>query len=153
VIGRSDGGANQDEVTVIETNVDDSTPEHLGFLMERLFAEGALDVSFTPILMKKNRPGTMISVISRPEEGERLARLVLTHSSSLGVRMQRMERRSLPRRQEVVETPFGPVRVTIARAGEVTKIAPEFEECARIARERGVPLPVVMEAAIRGVRR
>lgn len=150
VIGRVDPAVERDEVTVVTTNVDDSTPEALGFVMERLFDDGALDVTFTPVQMKKDRPGVTITVIARPADGDRLARLLLLHTSTLGVRMERVGRILLPRKQDEVQTPFGPVRVTVARVGGVAKVIPEYGDCARIARERGLTLSAVMDAAVRG---
>jgi len=138
-----------DEVVVIEANLDDMTPEQLGYAMERLLAAGALDVSFTAIQMKKNRPGTLLGVIARPEQASALAQTVLRETTTLGVRMHRAERLIAPRRQETVQTPFGPVRVKLKLLGERPVAAPEFEDCAALARAHGVPLADVYSAAQR----
>jgi uncharacterized protein (TIGR00299 family) protein len=140
-------GLGEDEVVVIEANLDDATPELLGFAMESLFEAGALDVFFTPIQMKKNRPGTLLGVIGRPEQATDLAALVLRETTTLGVRLRRSQRLIASRRQETVATPFGPVRVKLKMLGGRTVVSPEYEDCARVARERQVPLADVFRAA------
>jgi uncharacterized protein (DUF111 family) len=136
-----------DEVMVIEANLDDATPELLGYAMERLFEAGALDVFFTPIQMKKNRPGTLLGVIGRPDRASALAEVILRETTTLGVRLRRSERLIAGRRQETVLTPFGPVRVKVKLLGERAIAAPEYEDCAQVAREQGVPLADVYRAA------
>lgn len=136
-----------DAVIVIESNLDDATPELLGYAMERLLAAGALDVYFTAIQMKKNRPGTLLGVIARPEQARELAQLILRETTTLGVRMTRTERLIARRRQETVQTPFGAVRVKLKLLGERAIAAPEYEDCAEIARTQGVPLTDVYRAA------
>ena len=131
----------------IQTNLDDATPEELGFAMERLLDAGALDVAFSPLQMKKNRPGVLVRVLGRPEDGERLARLVLEHTSALGVRVQAIERLITRRSERSVATPWGEVRVKIKHLGERELVAPEYEDCARVARAAGVPLREVYAAA------
>jgi len=140
-----------DQVVLMETNLDDTTPEVCGYLMERLFAEGALDVFFTPIQMKKNRPGTKVSVLSPPEKVPALLEAIFAETTTLGVRMALMERRKLPRRMVTVSTPYGPVRVKVGlgKDGSVRVASPEYEDCRRIAEEKGVPLRTVYEAAAR----
>ena len=142
-----DLGLLRDEVVVLETNLDDASPELLGYAMERLFEAGALDVYFTPIQMKKNRPGTLLGVIAPPERAGQLASLVLSETTTLGVRMHRATRLIAERRRVTVETPFGPVRVKQKLLGNRTIGAPEYEDCARLAREHGVPLADVYRAA------
>src|SRR4051812_14880939 len=137
----------QDEVVVIEANLDDASPEHLGYTMERLFEAGALDVYFTPIQMKKNRPGTLLGVIARPEGVSALADLILRETTTLGVRMRRSQRLIAERRQDTVLTPFGEIRVKLKLLGDRTIAAPEYEDCARLAREQQVPLAEVYRAA------
>ena len=139
-------GVLQDEVVVLETNLDDASPELLGYTMERLFEAGALDVYFTPIQMKKNRPGTLLGVISPPERAGQLAALVLAETTTLGVRMHRATRLIAERRRVTVETPYGPVRVKQKLLGDRAIGAPEYEDCARLAREHGVPLADVYRA-------
>jgi uncharacterized protein (DUF111 family) len=132
---------------VIEANLDDASPEHLGYAMERLFEAGALDVYFTPIQMKKNRPGTMLGVIGRTEQVFTLAGLILRETTTLGVRLRRSQRLIAGRRQETVPTPYGEVRVKLKLLGERAVGAPEYEDCARLAREQQVPLADVYRAA------
>jgi uncharacterized protein (DUF111 family) len=143
----SGAGLRADEVVVIEANLDDATPELLGYAMERLFEAGALDVYFTPIQMKKNRPGTLLGVIGRPERSSALAEVVLRETTTLGVRIRRSERLIAGRRQETVLTPFGPVQVKLKLLPDRAVPAPEYEDCARLAREQQIPLADVYRAA------
>ncbi|KAB0667549.1 nickel pincer cofactor biosynthesis protein LarC [Oryzomonas japonica] len=138
-----------DAVVVAETNIDDSTPEVLGYVMERLFEEGALDVFFTPVQMKKNRPATQLSFLCRPEELENLARLVLAETTAIGLRHYPAGRIVLERRVEELQTPLGPVRFKlVSDGGLLLRAAPEYEDCRRIARERGIPCREVMEQVV-----
>nr|BBH91312.1 TIGR00299 family protein [Thermosporothrix sp. COM3] len=137
-----------DEVDVIETNIDNMSGELLGGLMERLFAAGALDVAYIPLQMKKNRPATLLTVLCAPEQSEKLALLLLSESATLGVRMQRMQRLKAWRAQERIDTPFGSMLVKVKRLGtRVISAVPEYEECARLARERDVPLEEIYMVA------
>lgn len=140
-----------DTVVEIQTNLDDSSPEELGFAMERLLEAGALDVAFSPLQMKKNRPGVLVRVLARPAEAAELARLVLEHTTALGVRMQTMQRLIARRASRVVATPWGEVRVKIKLLGEREIGAPEYEDCARVARAAGVTLRAVYAAAQQAV--
>ncbi len=141
------GGASDETTSLIEANLDDTTAEALGFAMERLFAAGALDVYFTPIQMKKNRPATMLSVICPVREESAMASLVLRETSTLGVRISRTERMTAARRTDTVQTTYGEVRVKVKSFEGVERPSPEYEDCARIAREKGLPLPEVMRVA------
>jgi pyridinium-3,5-bisthiocarboxylic acid mononucleotide nickel chelatase len=141
-----------DWVTVIETNIDTMTGEALGGLMERLLAAGALDVAYTPLQMKKNRPAVMLTLICRVEDEDALARLLLSEANTLGVRLQHMQRRKAQRAQQTIETPFGKMQVKVKLlGGRVISAAPEYEECRRIAIERGLPLEEVYEIARQAV--
>ncbi len=136
------------EVAVVECEIDDLPGEGFGFLMERLLGAGALDVYFTPVQMKKNRPGTLVTLLCRPDRLEPLAGLLLLESGSLGCRIQRAERIEAEREMITVETPFGPVAVKRARlAGRPFAAAPEFEDCRRIALASGVAWREVYRAA------
>ncbi len=136
-----------DDVIVVEANIDDSTPELLGYAMERLFDEGALDVFFTPIQMKKNRPGVMLSFLCRQQDFDRLSRLLLVETSAIGLRYYRTDRMILLRQIVEEHTEFGPVHFKQVRDdnGKVLRAAPEYEDCRRIAREKGIPCREVME--------
>jgi uncharacterized protein (TIGR00299 family) protein len=146
-IGQPVGASASDEVSLLETNLDDMTPELIGAAMERLFAAGALDVYFTPIQMKKNRPGTMLSAIVPPGREGELAKLILRETSTLGVRVQRRWRYKAERWSGTADTPWGPVRVKVKSLdGELTA-APEYDDCLRVAREQNVPIAEVYAAA------
>jgi uncharacterized protein (TIGR00299 family) protein len=140
-------GLRQDRVVEIQTNLDDATPEELGFAMERLLEAGALDVTFSPLQMKKNRPGVLVRVLGRPEDGRRLAELVLEHTSALGARVQTIDRLVVRRSERSVATPWGDVRVKVKHLGDRELVAPEYEDCARLARAANVPLSQVYAAA------
>lgn len=140
-LGQKAAGTTAKRVAVAETHIDDESPEILGFLMERLFEEGALDAAFSPLQMKKNRPGVKLTVVCEPQALERLARVVLSESSAIGLRWHHAERIVLERETVERETSLGPVKVKLLREGEkLVRIVPEFEECRRIAREKGLPL-------------
>ena len=127
-------------VMELSCNLDDSTPEELGFAMERLFEDGALDVFTTPIGMKKNRPGVMLTVLCKSEESEKLLQCLFRHTTTLGVRESVCPRYTLRRSFRTVETEAGPVRMKCAEGFGVRREKPEFEDLARIARERGISL-------------
>ena len=127
-------------VMELSCNLDDSTPEELGFAMERLFEEGALDVFTTPIGMKKNRPGIMLTVLCKPKQSEKLLQCLFRHTTTLGVRESVCPRHTLRRSFRTVETEAGPVRMKCAEGFGVRREKPEFEDLARIARERGISL-------------
>jgi uncharacterized protein (DUF111 family) len=147
LVGGEVSGTQRDQVVEIQTNLDDSTPEALGFAMERLLEAGALDVAFSPLQMKKNRPGVLVRVLARPSDGQRLAELLLEHTSALGARVQTIERVIARRSERVVTTPWGDVRVKVKMLGSREVVAPEFEDCARVARAADVPLEQVFAAA------
>jgi len=137
-----------DSVVVLETNLDDQSPETFGYLLERLLAAGALDASFTPIVMKKGRPAYCLTVLSEPEGAERLTSLILRETTTFGVRTWTATRRKLQREFVHVETPYGTVRMKVGRGGDVFKIAPEYEDCRRCAEASGAPIREVYEAAL-----
>jgi uncharacterized protein (TIGR00299 family) protein len=147
ILGRG-AGFERDRIAVLETHVDDLNPEHFEYVMERLFEAGALDVALMHLQMKKNRPGFAIRVIARPSEREALARVLFAESTTLGVRVAEMERVVLAREEKKVVTPFGAIRVKIARdaAGRGTPSA-EYEDCKAAAKRAGVPLREVVRAA------
>ncbi|MGP0018166.1 MAG: nickel pincer cofactor biosynthesis protein LarC [Candidatus Sulfotelmatobacter sp.] len=139
-----------DTVTVLEANLDDLNPQVFGYVMDRLLEEGALDVFGMPVQMKKNRPGTLLTVLCKPEGADKLTQLIFTETTTLGVRRRDEVRQTLARRWENVRTPWGEVRIKIASMnGTVTNYAPEYEDCRRIAAEHHVPLKKVMQEAAR----
>jgi pyridinium-3,5-bisthiocarboxylic acid mononucleotide nickel chelatase len=144
IIGETSGAAEATSVTVIEANIDDSSPQVLGFAMERLIEAGALDVSLSPMSMKKNRPGTLLRVIATPEDQEKLAQIVFAETSTLGVRLFPAERRVQARRTVEVETPYGAIRVKVSDSGSC---APEYEDCRKAAIQAGVPLKQILAEA------
>lgn len=136
-------------IVVIETNLDDATPQALAFTIERLLEEGALDAHVSALTMKKGRPGHGLTVLARPDDVDRLSRVVLAETPALGLRFRREERVELERVLEPVATPFGAVRVKVGRLGGDTLNAwPEYEDCAAAARKHGVPLAQVQQAAL-----
>jgi uncharacterized protein (TIGR00299 family) protein len=136
-------------VTVIETNIDDLNPQFYEIAIERLFAAGALDVFLTPIQMKKNRPGTLLSVICDPDLAEAIAAVILAETSTFGVRISQWERLCLDRRWEEVVTEFGVIRIKIGeRDGKEITASPEYEDCKRAAIEHGTPVRRVHETAL-----
>lgn len=149
LLGRPATGLGRDEMVLIETNIDDANPEVFDYVMERLFAAGARDVWMAPIQMKKNRPGTLLGALCDPAQRDALACIVLAETTAIGVRFTPVERLTLPREVITVETEYGPVSVKIATAPDGSRRpAPEYEACRAIARERGVALRAVFEAAV-----
>lgn len=144
LIGQRSNAQESTTVSVIETNIDDSTPQVLGYAMERLLAAGALDVSLTPIFMKKNRPGTLIRVVAAPEMTEELANVVFAETTTLGLRIYQTERRVLARKIAEVATSFGQIRVKYNEHGS---FAPEYDDCRKLAAQHGVPLRAVIAEA------
>ncbi len=140
MIGELEQPFHHDELVILETNIDDMNPEVYPFVMEKLMEAGALDVYLTPIIMKKGRPGILLSVMVERSRLEIAMNILLRETSSLGARIQTLERRKLPRTQKQVNTSLGTVTVkSIVRDGK-EKLVPEFEECKRLASEKGLPL-------------
>jgi uncharacterized protein (TIGR00299 family) protein len=138
----------EDEIILIETNIDNMNPEILGYTSETLLERGALDVFMTPIFMKKNRPGTLLSILITPDKLDETISIIFAETHSLGIRFQRLERRKLPRELITVETSFGPVRVKVSHIDtEKRIISPEYEDCREIAVRKGIPLRKVYEEA------
>ena len=145
------GAKTQSEtISVLEANLDDLNPQVFGYVMDRLLEEGALDVFGMPVQMKKNRPGTLLTVLCKPEHADKLIQLIFSETTTLGVRRREESRQTLARRWESVRTEWGEVRIKIASMnGTVTNYAPEYEDCRRIAAEHHVPLKTVMQEAAR----
>ena len=140
-----------DQVVAIECNVDDMTGEMLGYAMERLFTAGAVDVWFTSVQMKKNRPGVVLSALAHVDQADTIAEVILRETSTLGVRVSpQIDRIICQRKLRQVETPWGMVQVKEKwLAGERMAVSPEYEDCARIARENSLPLARVFDAVSR----
>jgi uncharacterized protein (TIGR00299 family) protein len=137
-------GFESDTVTIIETHLDDSPPEWLGSLIDRLLKNGALDAAFAPLQMKKNRPGTRLTVVAQPQEAERLAQMILRESSAIGVRMHDTRRLKLRRELATVPTPFGEAAVKLIYEGEtLLRITPEHASCQKLAEATSRPLPEI----------
>ena len=161
-VGEATAGARQDTaarrelqtVTVLETALDDASPQLLAYVAEKALATGALDVMLTPVIMKKGRPGTLLTVLCEPGASEAMQSLLLRETPTLGVRVRQEGRACLERRWETVETAYGPVRMKLgSEGGEERNAAPEFEDCRAAAERAGVPLKLVQQAAIAGFRR
>jgi uncharacterized protein (TIGR00299 family) protein len=149
--GSDEGSASattDERLLMIETNVDDMSPQVFGYLMDRAFERGALDCYYTPVQMKKNRPGVLISILCRPSAREALSELLFSETTTLGVRCYEVMRRALARESVQVSTPYGIIEMKLARLdGNVFKAMPEYEQCREAARAAGVPLRDVEEAA------
>lgn len=149
LIGELSGASEATSIRVLEANVDDSTPEVLGYAMDRLLAAGALDVTLQPVYMKKQRPGTLVQVLARPQDQEALAAVLLRETSTLGIRISEAERRVEAREHVEVETRYGRVRMKVSAGGA----APEFEDCRRLAESTGEPLKEILAAATAAYRK
>jgi uncharacterized protein (DUF111 family) len=139
-----------DSVAIIETNLDDLSPQVLGGLMEKAFAAGALDLFYTPVQMKKNRPGVLLTLLCAPLDRERMIELVWRETTTLGVRYRIERRATLQRQHLTVETQYGPIRIKIATAadGQRLNYAPEYEDCRAAALNHDVALREVQQAAL-----
>jgi len=139
-----------EEATILEANLDDLNPQVIGYVTERLFASGALDVFTTAVQMKKGRPGTLLTILAAPSDEHRLRDILFSETSTLGVRSRREQRHILARRHETVCTRWGDVRIKIgSRDNADTSATPEYEDCRRIALEHSVALRDVMQEALR----
>ncbi len=137
-------------VVVLEAEVDDMNPQLFGVVMDGLLADGALDVYYTPVQMKKNRPGTLLTVIAHPRDRARLSARIFRETTTIGLRYHEMARECLDREIVQVETVFGPVGVKVARrGGAVLNVAPEFDDCVRVAAHSGRPVKEVQAAALK----
>ena len=142
-----------DTVARLETNLDDLSPEIAGAVMDQLLAAGALDVWFTPIHMKKNRPGVLLSVLCEEARIEPLSDLIFKETSAFGLRVERVQRLKLTRSFETVRTEFGDVTVKLGmKDGQVVQVAPEFESCRAASQQTGQPLRAIYEAALAAYR-
>jgi uncharacterized protein (DUF111 family) len=139
-----------EEIAVIEANLDDMNPQIYGYFLEKALAAGALDVYTTPVQMKKNRPGTLLTVLSKPQDTNALMSLIFAETTTFGARTYRAQRRILPREFVSVATNFGDVRIKISRVnGRILHVAPEYDDCRKLALEKDVPLQRVISEALR----
>jgi uncharacterized protein (TIGR00299 family) protein len=137
------------EIAILESNLDDLNPQLFGYVMDRLFEAGALDVYATAVHMKKNRPGTLLTALATPEQADQLTEIIFAETTTLGVRRRLERRQVLARRWKTVSTTFGDVRIKVASLnGTVTGYAAEYEDCRRAALEHRVPLKMVMQEAL-----
>ena len=146
-------GSTEETVTVLETAVDDLNPQVIAYVTTRAFQLGALDVMCTPVFMKKNRPGTMITILTAHSHASQLEDLLFRETSTLGLRIREERRRCLERKMEIVATPWSDVHIKIGlRGGSEVHASPEFEDCRQIAEAHQVPVKQVIEAALRAYR-
>jgi pyridinium-3,5-bisthiocarboxylic acid mononucleotide nickel chelatase len=142
------------EISVIEANLDDMNPQIYGYFLEKALAAGALDVYTTPVQMKKNRPGTLLTLLCKPADTNNLMSLIFAETTTLGARTYRAQRRALPRETVNVHTQYGDVHVKLSRVnGSIRHIAPEYEDCRKLATEKNVPLQQVINEALRSFER
>jgi uncharacterized protein (DUF111 family) len=133
---------------VIECEIDDMNPQIYGALMDKLYQAGALEVFYVAVQMKKNRPGTLLTVIAKPEQRDAMSEIVFRESTTIGVRHQQLSRECLDREMVTVETTLGPVRFKVAsRDGRVFNAQPEFEDLAKLSEQRGIPIKDVQALA------
>ena len=143
---RTDAVADE-RLLMIETNIDDMSPQLFGHVMDRAFELGALDCYFTPVQMKKNRPGMLLSILCRPNEREKFLQMLFAETTTIGARSYEVDRRALPRETVRVQTKFGAIDVKVVHSNGDVKAMPEFEQCRSIAQESGVALREVQDAA------
>jgi len=149
LIGEPLSAVTGDDVVVLEATIDDSSPQIYEHVVEQLLAAGARDAFLEPVLMKKSRPGVTLRVLADPADRDRLAAIVFAETSTIGLRYSTAHRMLLPREERLVETPYGSIRVKVARAPDGTaNVAPEYEDCRALAVAKGVPLKVVHRAAL-----
>ncbi len=144
------GAGFDEEIAVIEANLDDMNPQIYGYFLEKALATGALDVYTTPVQMKKNRPGTLLTVLCKPHDTNALMSLIFAETTTFGARTYRAQRRTLPREFVSVATNFGDVRIKISRVnGRILHVAPEYDDCRKLAVEKNIPLQRVISEALR----
>jgi len=152
VIGELESEADQtpDKITIIEANIDDLNAQVFGYLMDKALAAGALDIFYTPVQMKKNRPGVLLTLLCRPEDRVKMCDIIFRETTTLGVRFRNEQREILRREHVIVETIYGPIKIKVARGqdGRVVNYAPEFEDCRAAAEMHGVAAREVQTAAL-----
>ncbi len=150
IMGTLQSGTRKESVRVLEANIDDMNPEWAGYLMERLFEEGALDVSFIPAQMKKNRPGILVKIVCNENQQNLLTAILFQESTTAGVRSYRAERSIVTRRSTTIRTRYGSIKAKVLGDGSGgERIVPEFEECRRLAQSKKLPLRKIYEEVIK----
>ncbi len=150
LLGTAAESANTERIVVMECEIDDMNPQIYGVLMDRLLEAGALDVYYAPVQMKKNRPGTLVTLVTAPEKRQALAEIIFRETTTLGVRYHEVFRDCLERERISVQTPWGDVRIKVARRGPtIMNAAPEFDDCVRLATAHGRAVKEVQAAAMR----
>jgi uncharacterized protein (DUF111 family) len=149
LVGENEGtdAAADERLLMIETNIDDMSPQLFGHVMDRAFELGALDCYFTPVQMKKNRPGMLLSILCCPSEREKFLQLLFAETTTIGARSYEVDRRALPRETVRVQTKFGAIDVKVVHSNGDVKAMPEFEQCRSVAQTAGVALREVQDAA------
>ncbi len=140
VLGESTSTAETDEITIIETNIDDTTPEVMGYVMDKLLAAGARDAFFTPIYMKKNRPAIMLTVLCDHSKVEEMETILFSETSTIGTRKHKAIRSCLPRKAVIVQTPYGEIKAKETTYQGITRTTLEYDDASRIAKEKNIPL-------------
>jgi len=149
MLGQSDEGPALERIVTLECEIDDMNPQLFGPLMDRLYEAGALDVYYAAVQMKKNRPGTLVTIVAPPERRDALAGVLFTETTTIGVRHQDLLRERLDRKMITIATPCGPIRFKVSsRDGRILNASPEFEDCARAAADRGLPIKEVQAQAM-----
>jgi len=151
MVGEGHKNMQNESVTVIETNIDDMNPQIYEYVMERLFSAGALDVFLTPVIMKKSRPGVLLSVLCSDDKRNSLIQIILEETTSIGIRFHEAGRVTMERKMNEVKTEYGRIKVKASSFGSASKSTPEYEDCKKIAKEKNIPLIKVIEAAKRGL--
>ena len=153
ILGKDEASWKQEEMLVMETNIDDMNPEFYDYVLDRLFAAGARDVFLSAIQMKKNRPGTLLRVITQPSQREKIAKILFRETSTIGIRYYPVNRMILKRTSKKVKTRFGPVKVKMIEEPDGTKRAtPEYEDLRRIAAAKKIPLKVLYDEVLMGLK-
>jgi uncharacterized protein (TIGR00299 family) protein len=150
LLGREAAASSPTRVVVIECEIDDMNPQIFGVVMEQLYAAGALEVFYVPVQMKKNRPGTLLTVVAPPALRSAMSEIIFRETTTIGLRYSELDREVLKREVVNVATPLGPVRFKLAwRGGRLFNAAPEFDDCVRVAAERGLPVKEVYAIAMK----
>ena len=134
-----------DECTVIETNIDDMNPEIYGYLVEKLFAEGAQDATLSQIIMKKGRPGILLSVLANPNDVQRMSTLILQETTTLGLRIYPVDRLKIQRTTDTIETKYGPINVKVVEIEGKKRFTPEYDDCRNAALRQKIPIMKIYE--------